>query len=546
MNDEIANKENTSSVYEGVEYEAPPEGEICPELFESDNPIYDLERNADAVATCAKNIFGIPALYPWQRLAIANILDAVNASSDEELYDEDGVLRGRQIILLPTGAGKSLCFQVPALLMDGPTVVIYPLLALMSDQFRRMQEGGLEPVIFRGGQSPEERERHLARMEGTDGKPPAKLIIANPEVLASEKLLQRIAKLNVSHLAIDEAHCVSEWGDSFRPAYLELNSIIKKLNPLAVTAFTATASPPVLERIAEILFEGRAHLVRGESDRTNIVYFVKRCRIKEPALLEEVKKRKKPLVVFCSSRKGTERTAAFLRYALNSEDIRFYHAGLQREEKSETEKWFHSHKSGILVTTCAWGMGVDKKDIKAVIHLDPSPTAEAYVQEAGRGGRNGDISEAVLLWSPRDSENIKNLPAKQRLRAKVLQEFAESGKCRRQILLAALGEEKAIAKSPDEEEIACSGCDICDGTAIQYNEDEEFLLKFIEKNQRAYTEEEIVSLLSESLENWRPADIKNLCCELLNAGLLKKHKSIFWKNKISLNKNKAVFATKKK
>ncbi len=452
-----------------------------------------------------------------------------------EIYDEDGVLRGRQIILLPTGAGKSLCFQVPALLMDGPTLVIYPLLALMSDQFRRMQEGGLEPVIFRGGQSPEERKKQLARMEGTDGKPPAKLIIANPEVLAGEELLKRIAKQKLAHLAIDEAHCVSEWGDSFRPAYLELNSIIKKLKPTAVTAFTATASPPVLERIAEILFDGKAHLVRGESDRTNIVYFVKHCRVKEQALLEEVKKRKKPLVVFCSSRKGTERTAEFLRHSLESDDIRFYHAGLQREEKTETEKWFHSHKSGILVTTCAWGMGVDKKDIKAVIHLDPSPTAEAYTQEAGRGGRNGDISEAVLLWSPKDKANIEKLPAKQRARAKIMEEFSESGRCRRQVLLNALGEEKAIAKSPDEEEIACSGCDICDGTAIQYNEDERQLLSFIKRNNRAYTKQELIKKLSEELEDWRVANLKMLINELLEDNLIKEHKSIFWKKKISLN-----------
>ncbi len=551
----MMNSENNSSnesYYDGKIYQTPPEDELCPKIFESDNPIYDLEKNGDAVAACAKGVFGIPALYPWQRLAISNILDAVSAvealdkaNSDEDsnddsvddsvLYDEDGALRGQQIILLPTGAGKSLCFQVPALLMDGVTVVIYPLLALMSDQFRRMQEGGLEPVIFRGGQSPEEREKQFARMEGTDGKPPAKLIIANPEVLAGEKLLNRISACKVSHLAIDEAHCVSEWGDSFRPAYLELNAIIKALKPSAVTAFTATASPPVLERIAEILFDGKAHLVRGESDRPNIVYAVKRCRIKEPALLEEVKKRAKPMVIFCASRKGTERTAAFLRYSLNTENIRFYHAGLERDEKAETEKWFHSNKSGILVTTCAWGMGVDKKDIKTVIHRDFSQNAEAYVQEAGRGGRDGSVSEAVLLWTPSDKETIKTLPAKQRLRAKIIEDFAESGRCRRQILLAALGEERAIAKSPDEEEIACSGCDICDGNAIQYNEDEKMLLDFIKRNNRAYTQAELVSIFSEELENWRASDVKALCAELLEAKMIKKSNALFWKDRIQLN-----------
>ena len=549
-----------------------PDDLYCPFVCETDNPEYSLEKTEDAVAVCAKNVFGIPSLYPWQRLAIANILDAVHAvearieaeqtelkNKDEEdsgkdaktkllqkitsnteeekitsLYDEDGIMRGRQIILLPTGAGKSLCFQVPALLLDGPTVIIYPLLALMSDQFRRMAEGGLEPVIFKGGQTKEEREAQLARMEGSDGKPPAKLIIANPEVLSAGTLIDRIAACNVVHLAIDEAHCVTEWGDSFRPGYLELTNIIKKLHPFAVSAFTATASPPVLQRIAEILFEGRAHLVRGESDRTNIIYFVKHCRVKNPALLEEVKKRKRPMVIFCSSRKGTEQTASFLRLRLNDENIRFYHAGLEREEKAETEKWFHEHKSGILICTCAWGMGVDKKDVKTVIHMDPSPTAEAYIQEAGRGGRDGSIAEAVLLWSPADKKRIELLPEKQRLRAGVLKDFAESGKCRRAVLLKALGETRAEASNPDEEVIACSGCDICNKTAVQYPEDEKLFIKLIKANKRIFTQNEAIDFFSSKKKFWEAGDVKRLSAELLEEGLIKKLKTPLWKDKLSV------------
>ena len=247
-----------------------PDTESCPLIFESDNPEYSLSRTADAVSICAQTVFGIPALYPWQRLAIANILDAVHAATAaeqaasiaaetakeaaaaelaihvapdattasfasaskvskpprrngqvstgeplSELYDEDGILRRRQIVLLPTGAGKSLCFQVPALLLDKPTLIIYPLLALMSDQMRRMCEGNLEPVLFRGGQTEKERCTQYARLEGSDGRPPAKLIIANPEILMQETVLSRIAHRGIAHLAIDEAHCVSEWGDSF-------------------------------------------------------------------------------------------------------------------------------------------------------------------------------------------------------------------------------------------------------------------------------------------------------------------------------------------
>ncbi|WP_024469147.1 RecQ family ATP-dependent DNA helicase [Treponema pedis] len=559
MNDNLNEKEYNLTAYK-ENISDTPEDMDCPYIYETDNPVYGADGAKDIIAVCAANVFGIPSLFPWQRLVIANILDAVHAAEavieitenkqknradiiaeitenkEEEtltdIYDEDGVMRGRQIILLPTGAGKSLCFQVPALLLDGPTVIIYPLLALMSDQFRRMCEGGLEPVLFRGGQNTEERKAQLARMEGTDGKPPAKLIIANPEVLLSGGLIERIAARKVSHLAIDEAHCVTEWGDSFRPAYLQLTEIIKKLNPPAVTAFTATASPDVLKRISEILFEGRAHLVRGESDRPNIIYFVKHCRIKMPALLEEVEKRKKPMVIFCSSRKSTEQTASYLRLYFNDENIRFYHAGLQREEKTEVEQWFHIHNSAILVTTCAWGMGVDKKDVKTVIHKDPPPTAEAYIQEAGRGGRDGSIAEAVLLWSNEDKKRISLMPEKQRLRASVLEEFAASGKCRREVLLKALGEERAVAKTKDDEVITCSGCDICFKTAIQYAEDEALFIDFIKRNKRIFNQTEAAAVFSKNLRFWKAGDVKRLSDELLSCGLIKKYKTFLWKDKL--------------
>lgn len=331
----------------------------------------------DAVSMAAKKTFGISYLYPWQRLVIANILDAAEAAatasesgsetvtrgvarspSDPEspFIDEDGALRGRQIILLPTGAGKSLCFQVPALFLPGPTLVIYPLLALMGDQLRRMTEASLDPVLFRGGQSPEDRENCFRRLEGRDGKPPARLIIANPEVLAGNALLDRIAARKISHLAIDEAHCVSEWGDTFRPAYLDLKRIIEKLNPPAVTAFTATASPAVLERTAEALFGGKAHIVRGDFDRSNIVYEVQRCYAKDAALIREAVRRKRPMVIFCATRGGTEKTARLLRAVLDDTDIRYYHAGMQKEEKLAVEAWFHGHERAILCCTCAWGL----------------------------------------------------------------------------------------------------------------------------------------------------------------------------------------------
>ncbi|HPW64536.1 MAG TPA: RecQ family ATP-dependent DNA helicase [Candidatus Omnitrophota bacterium] len=515
-----------------------------------DNSVFtDASAVADPVAEMATSAFGIKYLFPWQRLVIANILDAVQASNDardtpdarnavagdtpdilagDELHDEDGALRGQQIVLLPTGAGKSLCFQIPALFLDKPTLVIYPLLALMSDQMRRMNESALEAVIFRGGQSPEERKAQFARLDGSDGKPPARLVIANPEVLvASEAVIGRLEKRGISHFAIDEAHCVAEWGDSFRPSYLELGGVIERLRPSAVTAFTATASPPVLARIADALFGGQAHVVRGDTDRPNIKYRVVACRAKAPALVREVASRERPMVIFCATRGGTEKTARMLREILHDEDILFYHAGLRKEEKQAVEAWFHGHARAILCCTCAWGMGVDKKDIRTVIHKDAPPTVEAYVQEAGRGGRDGLDAEAVLLWSMDDATKI----AKKADRSSIFLKYAECSGCRRDVILRALGDPGAGADAPEGKTVACSGCDVCDGTAIRHERDAEIVVEAVRKNSHAYTKAELAEYLYErgnalsrerhGFAQWRLADFSLMIDSLLKDGSLR-------------------------
>lgn len=518
----------------------------------------DPATDCEPVSHTARTIFGIPYLYPWQRLAIANILDAFEAGTsrrpaaqheqtenagDSDLYDEDGILRGRQIVLLPTGAGKSLCFQIPSLLMNGPTLVIYPLLALMGDQMRSLGANGIVPALFRGGQSHEEREAQFALLEGKNGVAKTKLIIANPEVLAGREILERIARLGISHLAIDEAHCVSEWGDTFRPAYLDLKKIIRALDPPAVTAFTATASDDVLSRIAEVLFDGKAHLVRGETDRPNIGYSVYHCRAKNAALIRECAKRERPLVVFCATRGGTERCAALLRDAFQDTEIRFYHAGLQKDEKKEVEAWFHGHPGAILCTTCAWGMGVDKKDIRTVIHRDAPPTAEAYAQEAGRGGRDGAFSEAVLLWSPSDRKRLEKPGGLQKKRAQILIEFAESGKCRREVLLAGLGDNRAEKYAPEGESVLCSFCDICRGTACQYALDGDAVASYIRKNRRCFTRDEITDALYRAgnrktgklgYTGWNRSDFALILDELENEKWIKELEHWPWKGKMTI------------
>jgi len=426
----------------------------------------------DSVCIAAREHFGIAYLYPWQRMVIANIMDAT----------QDGE-RGNQIVLLPTGAGKSLCFMVPALLLSGPTLIIYPLLALMNDQMRRLTEAKLDAVVFRGGQSAAERNDCFSRIEKG-----ARFILANPEVLQNDALVTRLARCDVAHIAIDEAHCVCEWGDSFRPAYTELGTIIRKLGCKTVTAFTATASDHVLNRVAEVLFAGDAHIVRGETDRPNIHYSVFPCAAKQPALIELVSRERRPAIVFCASRSRTKELALVLRDFLSrkgeKDSVRFYHAGLTREEKAETEQWFYPKENAVLVSTCAFGMGVDKKDIHTVIHYDAPSTAEAYVQEAGRAGRDGSNARAVLLWSLQDREKLQKQGAEKGARYAVLADFAQSSGCRREVLLKALGEENCV----------CSGCDVCEKTAFSEAPDVQRLLDFLCKNRKKYSAVKALSL----------------------------------------------------
>lgn len=511
----------------------------------------------DPVAKAAFDSFGIKYLFPWQRLVIANILEAHDCFleygklSDEEKvqFDKentDSFCKGRQIVLLPTGAGKSLCFQVPALILDGPTLVIYPLLALMSDQQRRMEVGSLKCVVFRGGQSEEERTENFEKIK--DG---TQIILANPEVLQSERLLNQLKNVNIKHIAIDEAHCVSEWGDTFRSAYLGLGKVIETINPPVITAFTATASPSVLERVSQILFKGSAHIVRSESDRKNIHYYVVKVGAKDKEVLFLAKKELKPMIIFCGTRDKTEAMSRKLNMCYGEATSKYYHAGLEKEQKDYIEKWFYESKDGILCATCAYGMGVDKKDIKTVIHLEPSETAEAYIQEAGRGGRDGSVAKAILLWSLNDSLafGLHDPDSRQAY----IKKFAETTECRRQVLLDALGGEQAY----------CSGCDVCEEKARnkelreltglkkqlyfireaknQYVSDLDLTYSMVKRYKNYYSEEELQEEVSRKMEKryikeigknvWNNSDSVDIVRQLKQSGKIAEC-NILWKGKL--------------
>lgn len=423
----------------------------------------------DPINQAAQFYFNIPYVYPWQRLVIANIQDILYCHEKNIQIPRTEEVFAKQIVLLPTGAGKSLCFLLPAILCSRPTLIIYPLLALMSDQQRRLEQQGIAYALFRGGQSHTEREAQLQAIR--DG---ARIIIANPEILASASLRRQLTEFNIIHAVIDEAHCVTQWGDTFRPSYLKLPEIITDLAIPVVSAFTATASVPVLNRIKQILFNGEAHLIQGDTDRPNIKYHVVYAYSKMKTVLELTEQYDKPQIIFCSTRYRSEQMAHLAAALYGKDKIRFYHAGLEKKEKREAEQWFLPSTDTILCCTCAFGLGVDKANIRTVIHLDVPPTVEAYIQEAGRGGRDGGITNAIMVWSSQDKKRFENASDR---RQQILAEYASGSQCRRQVLLKALNGIETI----------CSGCDVCAGTARQTSFDAERILSFIHKHQGQFT-----------------------------------------------------------
>jgi len=261
----------------------------------------------------------------------------------------------------------------------------------MADQERRLKERGCIPAVLRGGQSAEERRAVWNRIESGD----ARFAISNPETLLAEPVLRRLETAGIAHLVVDEAHCVSEWGESFRPSYLRIDEIRRAARAPLTTAFTATASAPVLEKIERYVFGAEAaRRIVGNPDRPNIDYAAVGTLLRDRTVADILSRAELPAVVFCSSRAGTERLSRSLRAELPDAEIRFYHAGLDREEKDAVERWFFGARRAALVATCAYGMGVDKPDVRTVVHRDCPPSAEAYLQESGRAGRDGKPSRA--------------------------------------------------------------------------------------------------------------------------------------------------------
>lgn len=309
--------------------------------------------------------------------------------------------------LMPTGGGKSLTFQVPALAMDGVCIVVTPLIALMKDQVEHLRRKGVIAAAIYSGMS---RREIVAALDNCIlGS--TKLLYVSPERIGSDIFKAKLERMKVSFITVDEAHCISQWGYDFRPSYLQISQIRQLLPEVPVLALTATATPAVVDDIcAQLHFrEGQKRMFRMSFARRNLYYVVRKTQDKETELFHILRNIKGAAIVYTRSRKGTSEVAEKLRQ--EGFTALHYHAGLSDIDKDVRQKAWQNDEVRIMVATNAFGMGIDKPDVRVVVHMDLPDSVEAYFQEAGRGGRDGKPAYAVLLYNRSDhGKMLRRIP----------------------------------------------------------------------------------------------------------------------------------------
>jgi ATP-dependent DNA helicase RecQ len=395
-----------------------------------------------------------PRPAPKQLLADVFGFDAYRDGQEEIV---DAVLAGKNALaIMPTGGGKSLCFQLPALCLDGVTVVISPLIALMRDQVRALREVGVEAGSLTSGNTEEESEEVFQALE--EGR--LKLLYIAPERLANPGTLRMLRKVNTRLIAVDEAHCVSQWGHDFRPDYLRIGDLRRDLDvPLA--AFTATADAETRDEIVRRLFDGKPPeiFLRG-FDRPNLhLAFLPKNSPRQQILRFAAARKGQSGIVYCSSRNKTETLAQALR--AEGHLAISYHAGMDRDDRKLAETRFQREDGLIVCATIAFGMGIDKPDIRWVAHADLPKSVESYYQEIGRAGRDGAPADTLTLYGADDirlqrariDEGVAPTERKEadHARLNALLGLAEARRCRRRVLLRYFGDEVEH----------CDNCDLC-------------------------------------------------------------------------------------
>lgn len=313
----------------------------------------------------------------------------------------DSVLEGHDTLaLLPTGGGKSICYQVPALCRDGLCLVVSPLVALMKDQVMHLKSRGIEALYIHSAMSRFEIRKTFDNAAYGNYK----FLYVSPERLKSEMFLDYLPVLNIGLLAVDEAHCISQWGYDFRPAYLQIAALRELLPQVPVLAVTASATPPVQADIAEKLLLNNPRRFQQSFERPNLSYSVIETGYKQTKLIDILRRVPGTAIIYCRSRKRTKQLAHILQ--LNGIQATHYHAGLTHTQRNAKQIDWINNEIRAMVCTNAFGMGIDKADVRLVIHTDAPEALENYYQEAGRAGRDGIKSYAVLLYTSREPEEM--------------------------------------------------------------------------------------------------------------------------------------------
>lgn len=369
----------------------------------------------------------------------------------------DAVLAGQDcLVLMPTGGGKSLCYQVPALLLPGITIVVSPLISLMQDQVAQLKAQGVAAAYINNSQSREEQQLIYQGLH--QGQ--IKILYVAPERLLTDDFSTRLQHLNIGLFAIDEAHCVSHWGHDFRPHYYRLGQLKQRFSHIPIMALTATADIATRNDIVMQLGLTNAHIYTGSFDRPNIRYTIEEKFKPLSQLMRFLKEQKgQSGIIYCSSRKRVDDIAEKLVDA--GYNAASYHAGLENEQRSFVQNAFARDDIHIVVATVAFGMGINKPNVRFVIHYDIPKNIESYYQETGRAGRDGLSAEAIMYFDPADVPRVKrffdDIPDEQRRKVEeqrfnAMASFAEAQTCRRQILLNYFSEYQGKP---------CGNCDIC-------------------------------------------------------------------------------------
>jgi ATP-dependent DNA helicase RecQ len=449
---------------------------------------------------------------------------------DQEKIINNILAENDTFVIMPTGGGKSLCYQLPALMMPGTAIIISPLIALMKNQVDQIRSFSHDTVAHFLNSSLTKTEIATVKKDVSSGQ--TKMLYIAPETLKKDETIDFLKSIDVSFVAVDEAHCISEWGHDFRPEYRRIKQMIKEIKDVPMMALTATATPKVQQDIIKNLQMGDATLYKSSFNRSNLYYEVRPKGKKADTLKEIVsfiKPRKgKSGIIYCLSRKKVEELAEVLK--ANGIKALPYHAGLDAKTRAAHQDAFLMEECDVIVATIAFGMGIDKPDVRFVIHYDIPKSIEGYYQETGRAGRDGLEGDCLLFYNPADIEKLekflKDKPVAEREIGTLLifetEAFAETSSCRRKFLLHYFGEEF-------EEKKCNKMCDNCRHPKEKQDvtKEAQLALQLVKELNEQYNLDHMVNvLIGNKTHEVNMAGHHKM--KLFGAGI--DHEDIFWKS----------------